>query len=279
MAAKIIDGKAIAAAITESVKREIAETGLQPGLGVILVGDDPASNLYVSLKEKACAAAGIRFEKYLLPADADEARVLLALERLNADEKIDAVLIQIPLPKPLDADRIIAKLRPEKDVDGFHPRTIERHIGGEAGHEPGLVAGIMTLLRAAGADLAGKNALVVANSRIFFEPLERSLKDAGLLASFAAANDPALDLALKNADVLIVAAGRPKFIRGESLKPGVIVIDVGTSRVAGKVVGDVDAASAAAVAGWITPVPGGVGPITVAMLLKKTLALAKHRGA
>jgi methylenetetrahydrofolate dehydrogenase (NADP+)/methenyltetrahydrofolate cyclohydrolase len=275
--AKIIDGKSIAARLTDEVKREIAASGIRPGLGVILVGDDPASHLYVSLKEKACAAVGITFEKYQLPSTASAAQVLLALERLNDNDAVDAILIQLPLPTPLAADKIIAKMKPEKDVDGFHPLTIENHLKGASAHPPGLIEGIMTLIRSTDEALAGKNALVVANSEVFYTPLEKSLRDAGLTPSFVKANDPALEFATRQTDVLVVAAGRPRFIHGGMLKPGVIVIDVGTSKIDGKVVGDVDQESARRVAGHITPVPGGVGPVTIAMLLQNALALAKKR--
>ncbi|MBI4458243.1 bifunctional 5,10-methylenetetrahydrofolate dehydrogenase/5,10-methenyltetrahydrofolate cyclohydrolase [Candidatus Uhrbacteria bacterium] len=278
MLAKIIDGKAIAAAITAQVRTGIQELGAEPGLGVVLVGDDPASHLYVGLKKKACAEAGIRFELRLLPATAAEDEVLAALEELNGREDIDAILVQLPLPKPLEADPIIARMHPSKDVDGFHPDTIESHVSGSGWHPPGLVSSIMALIGAAEVPLAGNNAVVVANSRVFYEPLAVSLRQAGLEPSFAQSSDPDLADKTWQADVLVTAVGKPGCITADMVKPGAVVIDVGTTRVGRKTVGDV-AASVCSVAGAVSPVPGGVGPVTVAMLLRNTLELTKRRRA
>ncbi|MEK9152905.1 MAG: tetrahydrofolate dehydrogenase/cyclohydrolase catalytic domain-containing protein [Patescibacteria group bacterium] len=276
MLAKIIDGKEIAAAITGEVRAEILKLGLTPVLGVVLVCDDPASHLYVGLKKKACAEVGIGFELRLLPADAGEDRVLAALEELNRSDKIDAILIQMPLPKPLDAGLIIDRLHPAKDVDGFHPLTVEQHVAGSGSHEPVLVGSIMALINETGAPLRGKTAVVVANSQVFYEPLAKSLSDAGLSPSFVQSAEADVTDKTRQADILIVTVGKPGFITAEMVKPGAVVVDVGTTKVGRKTVGDV-APSVCAVAGFITPVPGGVGPVTVAMLLRNTLELAKRR--
>lgn len=277
MSAVMIDGKAIAAALTERVKDGCASLDFTPGLAALLVGDDPASHLYVSLKEKACADAGIMFEKRVLPADADEAAVLDAIRTLNARDDIDGILVQLPLPAHLDENRIIDAITPEKDVDGFHPVNINAMMRGERDTLPVLTDGIMTLLRSTGKGLEKRRVIVVANSEIFYEPLAEILKNAGMKPSYVPPDDPHLGARTKKGDILITAIGTPSLITGEMIRPGAIVIDIGTTKVGNAVRGDVDAASAKDVAGFLTPVPGGVGPVTVATLLKQTLALAKAR--
>ncbi len=277
MTAKIIDGKALAEQITRETAKEIAGLGFQPGLGVILVGDDPASKLYVGLKEKACERVGIHFEKKLLPKRAAERTVLKTLAELNVREDIDAVLIQLPLPKHLDEDKIMRAIDPCKDVDGFHFDNIMALLMGAPRLQPGLLAGIMLLIKSTGMPLAGSRALIVANSHVFSEPLAKLLDAEGVAASFCQPGVRNLAAKVAEADTVIVAAGKPKLITGKMLRPGAIVIDVGTNRVGKKVVGDVDFTSASKVAGFITPVPGGVGPMTVAMLLRNTVLLAKKR--
>ncbi len=277
MTAKIIDGKALAEQITRETAKEIAGLGFQPGLGVILVGDDPASKLYVGLKEKACERVGIHFEKKLLPKRAAERTVLKTLAELNVREDIDAVLIQLPLPKHLGEDKIMRAIDPCKDVDGFHFDNIMALLMGAPRLQPGLLAGIMLLIKSTGMPLAGSRALIVANSHVFSEPLAKLLDAEGVAASFCQPGVRNLAAKVAEADTVIVAAGKPKLITGKMLRPGAIVIDVGTNRVGKKVVGDVDFTSASKVAGFITPVPGGVGPMTVAMLLRNTVLLAKKR--
>lgn len=279
METKRIGGKELARRITEDAARERARLGLTPGLAVVLVGDDPASHLYVRLKERACGRAGIAFEKLLFRADADEATVIRAVAMLGARADIDAILVQLPLPPHLDEDRVIAAVDPTKDVDGFHPENVKLLKEGRPRIVPGLAGGIVELIRSTGEPTGGKSALVVANSEAFYGPLESVLSQAGFRPSFAAPGAPGLAEKTRAADILIVAAGRPGFIAGSMLKPGATVIDVGTSRVGGKIVGDVDAASAQGVAGFLTPVPGGVGPVTVAMLLWNAVELAKKRNA
>ncbi len=275
MSANLIDGKTIARRISDAVKTEIAARGLHPGLGVILVGDDPASHLYVRLKEKACADAGIAMEKLFFRADASAETVMRAIAELNGRADIDAILVQLPLPPQLDEDEIVRTIDPAKDADGFHPDNVALFKEGRPRIVPGLVAGINELIRSTREPLAGKRALVVANSETFYTPLAVAIADDGLLPSFAFADDPHLAKKTAGADVLVVAAGKAKLITGAMLKPGAIVIDVGTNRVDGKLAGDVDFDSANAVAGHLTPVPGGVGPMTIAMLLTNILVFAK----
>ena len=275
MPAALIDGRALAKTIMERAGRERAKLDFAPGLAVVLVGDDPASHLYVSLKEKACRAVGIAFERLYFKADAPQAIVVRAIQNLNRRTDVDAILVQLPLPPQLDEDAVIRAVAPEKDVDGFHPESIASLRRGSARVVPGLAAGILALAKAPGVTLKGRQALVIANSPTFFEPLELVFTAAGMRASYAQPN-PAAAPKAREADVLVVAIGRPGAITGDMVKPGAIVIDVGTNRVDGKTVGDVDA-SALEVAAHVTPVPGGVGPMTVAMLVHNTIELAKRR--
>ena len=272
-----IDGKNVARRITEDAIRERNRLGITPSLAVVLVGDDPASHLYVRLKERACREAGIDFEKFLFRADAPEETVLRTIAQLNARVDIDAILVQLPLPATLRTDRVIEAIDPAKDVDGFHPQNVAALLAGTPRIVPGLAAGIMTLIRSTGVSLETKSALIVANSVAFFQPVEAVLRQAGCVSSFAKPDDSELATKSRAADILIVAIGRAGFIKGSMLRQGAIVIDVGTNRTENRIVGDVDAASTEGVAGYLTPVPGGVGPVTVAMLLSNIVALCKQR--
>ncbi len=263
---KRIDGHAEARRIRTSVKEEVARLARRPGLGVILVGDDPASHVYVGLKEKACAEAGILFERIVFPANVAQEDVLRAVVELNGRDDIDAMLVQLPLPPHLNTETIMNAIDPRKDVDGFHRENLRAYLEG-AGDEPGLIEAISLLLDAASAPHHGL-ACVLANSTVFSVPLETMLSRRGL--------EPTEDALA--ADVVVTATGKPGSLTSNMIKPGAIVIDVGTTRVDGKTVGDADEESVARVAGALTPVPGGVGPVTVAMLLKKTLDLAKRHG-
>ncbi len=274
---KKIDGKEVARRIAADAIHERERLGVTPGLAVVLVGDDPASHLYVRLKEKACRVAGIDFEKLLFRADASEESVLRAVAKLNARTDIDAILVQLPLPVPLSAERVIAAIDPTKDVDGFHPENVAALRTDNPRIVPGLAAGIMELIRSTGVTLEKKSALVIANSAAFYEPLEAVLRPALHDAGFAQPDDANLVEKSRAADILIVAIGRAGFITGAMLKPGTIVIDVGTNRVGDRIVGDVDAVSAEGVAGHLTPVPGGVGPVTVALLLRNAVELCRQR--
>ncbi len=277
MPAKIIDGKAVAEKIMERTARQRAELGFVPGLAAILVGDDPASHLYVGLKEKACARLNIHFEKFILPADTPEGAVLKTIGELNGRPDIDAILVQLPLPDRFNEDRVIAAMDPAKDVDGFHPENLALLLQGQPRLVPGLAAGILELIESTGVPLNDKTAAVVANSQAFYRPLARVLTDIGVRPAFHGPDEPGLAQTTGQADLLVVALGRPGAIAGAMLKNGAVVIDVGTNRINGKVVGDVDRQSAAAVAGHLTPVPGGVGPVTVAMLMANTITLAAAR--
>ena len=262
---KLIDGRAEALKIRAAIAGEISQLGFRPGLGVVLVGDDPASHLYVTLKEKACAEVGIFFERRHFPTEAAQEDIIAAIEAFNQREDIDALLVQLPLPPHMDADTVVAAMDPRKDVDGFHPENLLAYLEG-SGSLPGLIEAISLLLDTADAPKHGL-ACVLANSAVFSAPVETMLSRRGLEAT-----EDALA-----ADVVVTAVGKPASLTGTMIKPGAIVIDVGTTRVDGKTVGDADAASLENVASALTPVPGGVGPMTVAILLKKTLELAKQR--
>ncbi len=267
MSAQRIDGKKLAADIRMKVATDVALLEVSPGLGVVLVGDDEASHLYVNLKEKACADAGICFERHHLPATATQEEVLAVVQKLNARPDIDAILVQLPLPDHIDEDTVIMAMDPAKDVDGFHPRTTVT---------PGLAAGILTLITSTNATRPGMTALVIANSDVFYRPLAKALVEAEFAPTFRKPDAPDLEEAAKESDILIVAVGRASFVERRMVKPGAIIIDVGTNRVDGKIVGDV-ALDVWDIAGHISPVPGGVGPMTVAMLLANVLTLAERR--
>lgn len=278
MPAKIIDGKAIAEEIKKDVRREVVSLGYAPGLAVFLVGDDEASHLYVKLKERACKKVGIDFHKYLVEADAPMAEVMEAIKFINADDHVDAILVQLPLPKGYDTQTIIDAIAPAKDVDGFHPETLKRFLSGQDKFVPGLSQGIIRLIESTGEKLPGKHAIILAKSEVFAAPLQRLLEQHGLQVDIVSPATENLDTLTSQADVLIVAIGKPGFVGADMVKKGAIVIDVGTTKMEEAVVGDVDFESVKEKAGHITPVPGGVGPVTVAMLLENTVRLAqRHR--
>ncbi len=265
MKTRLIDGRSLAKRIREDVAGEISRLGFRPGLGVVLVGNDPASHLYVALKEKACAEAGILFVRKDFPEDARQESVLEAIRGLNEDDAIDAILVQLPLPPQLDTDGTVSFIDPAKDVDGFHPWNLRNYLQGR-GAMPGLIEAVSLLLDEAGAPHEGLSG-VRANSPVFSTPLELMLEQRGLA--------PTEDL--RSADVVVTAVGQPRSLKAADIKPGAIVIDVGTTRIGSMTVGDADASSLEGVAAALTPVPGGVGPMTVALLIKKTLELARTR--
>ncbi len=285
MAARILDGKALAQTIRDEVAGEVArlrdETGIVPGLSVVLVGENPASQVYVRNKAGACKAAGMRGEVLRLPADVSEAALLDAIDARNADGKVHGILVQLPLPAHVDEHRVIERVDPAKDVDGFHPENAGRLAGGRPRFVPCTPLGIRALLAASGIETKGAHAVVLGRSNIVGKPMALLLlqKGPGGDATVTVGHTGSRDVAelARTADLLIVAVGRPEQVRAAWIKPGAVVVDVGMNRRAdGSLCGDVEFAGAAEVASWITPVPGGVGPMTVAMLLKNTLQAARE---
>ncbi|MEK7614923.1 MAG: bifunctional 5,10-methylenetetrahydrofolate dehydrogenase/5,10-methenyltetrahydrofolate cyclohydrolase [Patescibacteria group bacterium] len=269
MSAQLIDGNALAQTIRAKIKERVAALSSQPGLAVILVGADPASHTYVGIKQKACEEAGIRFEKILYFATESEETVIEKIRELNAREDIHGILVQLPLPTQ-NADNIIPEIDPNKDVDGFHPKNLERLKLGQPCIASAVALGILKLIDAATKVTSGLTATIVSSER-FAEPIVALLRERGIKAVVSPEEDPLLKSKTSASDILIVAEGHPGFIKGDMVKPGAIVIDVGTTKIDGKLYGDVDQTSVEPVAGFLTPVPGGVGPMTVAMLLVNVL--------
>ena len=280
MTARIIDGKAIAQQVRAEWKVRadaLKLRGMTPGLAVIIVGEDPASKVYVSNKVKACAEMGLHSEHIVMPADTPEATLLAKIYSLNADSKIHGLLVQLPLPKHIDSNKVLLAISPEKDVDGFHPMNVGALVGGNTELPPCTPHGAMMLLEKMGVAIEGKHAVVVGRSNIVGKPMALMLLQKN--ATVTICTSKTIDLAkyTRDADILVVATGKPQMITGDMIKPGAAVIDVGINRLAnGKLVGDVDFDSAKKVAGWITPVPGGVGPMTITMLVANTVRAAEH---
>lgn len=277
MTATIIDGKAIAqerrSAMAERVA-ELAGLGVVPGLAVVIVGEDPASEVYVRNKHKACEEVGIRSFKHEMAADTSQEDLLALVAELNADPEVNGVLVQLPLPEHIDSDAVIDAIDPDKDVDGFHPVSAGRLLIGKPGFRPCTPTGCMVLLEEAGVDLKGKEAAVVGRSNIVGKPVALMLLEKHATVTVCHSRTVDLPDVVRRADVVIAAVGRPEMIKGDWLKPGAVVIDVGVNRTDDGLVGDVEFASASEVAGAITPVPGGVGPMTIAMLLDNTITSA-----
>lgn len=278
--ASVIDGKVVAAEIREGLKARCAELsmrGVTPGLAVILVGEDPASKVYVRNKERACASVGIHMETFRYPAEAKMDELKARIDALNADDAFDGILLQLPLPDGLNADELLERIAPEKDVDGFHPLNFGKLALGLGGKTPCTPAGCMELLKRAGVEIAGREAVVIGRSRLVGKPMALLLQAANATVTMCHSRTRDLAAHTRRADILIVAAGRSGLVTGEMIKPGATVIDVGINRAQdGKLCGDVDFASAEPVAGAITPVPGGVGPMTIAMLLRATVDAAEE---
>lgn len=274
---KPIDGKTLAAAIRADVKKAVAELPSPPGLGVLLVGDDPASRVYVNLKEKASAEAGVRTDIRRVPATVSDDDLEGIIRDWNADASLHGILIQLPLPPGHDTDRLIRVIDPAKDVDGFHPETVRRLlVDGNAIIAP-VHEAVLRLIASTSLDPRGKAATVLANSDVFADPLIHLLQRAGFLTAKMYPDMLDGDV-LRTSDVIVTAVGRPGFLGADLVKNGTIIIDVGTSKnEMGTVCGDADAASLTHIDGWLTPVPGGVGPMTVALLLKNVLELATRR--
>lgn len=280
MTAKILDGKQTADTLLHSLRRQVearrAAGKRIPGLAVILVGDDPASSIYVRNKRRSCDIAGVHSVSIDLPAATTQAALLERIDQLNADPAIDGILVQLPLPRHIDGDAVIERIRPDKDVDGFHPCNIGRLVLRMPTLRPCTPFGVMTLLKLTGEELRGKNAVVVGASNIVGRPMSLELLLAGCTVTTTHSATRDLPSFIGQAEVLVAAIGKPNFIKGEWLRAGAIVIDVGINRLPdGKICGDVEFESAARRASWITPVPGGVGPMTVATLLENTLKAAE----
>ena len=286
MTATIIDGRAAAAALRGEIAGEVARftaaTGRKPGLAVVLVGEDPASSVYIRSKGKATTDAGMASFEHRLPATTSQDELLALVDRLNADLAVDGILVQLPLPPQIDADRVITRIDPDKDVDGFHPVNAGRLATGLHGFVPCTPDGCLKLLRATLGSLSGKEAVVIGRSNIVGKPMALLLLRESCTVTIAHSRTRDLEAVVRRADIVVAAVGRAEMVKGEWLKPGATVIDVGINRVEGqdgktKLVGDVDFASASAVAGAITPVPGGVGPMTIACLIRNTLVSAARR--
>ncbi|HBG16125.1 MAG TPA: bifunctional methylenetetrahydrofolate dehydrogenase/methenyltetrahydrofolate cyclohydrolase FolD [Firmicutes bacterium] len=279
MSAMILDGKAVAARIKREIRTEVErlkERGISPGLAVILVGEDPASLIYVRNKERNCQELGISSYLYRLAATINRKELLELIKQLNNDPKINGLLVQLPLPGHLQEEEVISVLAPEKDVDGFHPVNLGRLFRGEEGMVPCTPAGIMELIRESGVKIEGKECVVVGRSNIVGKPqLHLLLQEHGTVTICHSRTRNLAEIC-RRADLLVVAVGQAGLINGQMVKPGAVVIDVGMNRLeSGKLVGDVDYASVLNIAGAITPVPGGVGPMTIAMLMKNTVKAAK----
>lgn len=279
--AKILDGKAVSAHVREQVKAEVealAKQGVPVGLAVIIVGDDPASRTYVNNKKKACAAAGIRSEEYALPADTTQEELLALVETLNKKPDVNGILCQLPLPAHLDEKAVIAAIAPEKDVDAFHAVNVGHIMIGDYAFLPCTPAGIMEMLRYYDIDIAGKNCVVIGRSNIVGKPMAMLLLQQNGTVTICHSKTRDLAAHTRNADILVAAVGIPHFVTADMVKAGAVVIDVGMDRDEnGKLCGDVDFGGVEPKASYITPVPGGVGPMTIATLLKNTVTAAKQQ--
>jgi methylenetetrahydrofolate dehydrogenase (NADP+) / methenyltetrahydrofolate cyclohydrolase len=286
--ALIIDGQAVAAGLRQCAAEAVASlregNGITPGLAAVIVGDDPASQIYVRNKARACAAAGIASFEHRLPKETREAEVLQLVDQLNADDRVDGILVQLPLPDRIDAQRVLAAVDPAKDVDGFHPINVGRLWSRQPTLVPCTPQGCMILVRTALPEIAGAEAVVLGRSHIVGRPLAALLIAADCTVTVAHSKSRDIAAICRRADILIAATGDPAMVKGRWIKPGATVIDVGTNRVGmpdgtSKLVGDVDFAEARQIAGAITPVPGGVGPMTIACLLRNTvIAACRRRG-
>jgi len=284
MTASLIDGKTIAQQLRNSVKEKVAERIAQgmraPGLAVILVGNDPASEVYVGSKRRACEEVGFVSRSYDLPESTTERELLDLVETLNHDDEIDGILVQLPLPEGLDANLVIEHINPKKDVDGFHPSNVGKLALRQPGLRPCTPKGIMTLIHSTGIQPRGLDALVIGASNIVGRPMTLELLLAGCTVTTTHKFTKDLESHVRQADLIVVAVGKPEFIPGEWVKEGAIVIDVGINRLeSGKLVGDVEFNAAKEKASFITPVPGGVGPMTVASLIENTLIACEEFGA
>lgn len=277
--AEIIDGKAIAAAVRQDAAAEVralVEKGIQPGLAVVIVGDDPASRIYVNNKKKACQEIGVYSEEYALPATTTQEELLQLIEKLNKKKDINGILVQSPLPQGLDEKAVVENIDPQKDVDAFHAVNVGKIMIGDFQFLPCTPAGVIELLDRSGVSIEGKRCVVVGRSNIVGKPMAMLLLHRNGTVTICHSRTQNLAEVCREADILVAAVGRPKFITKDMVKPGVAVIDVGMDRDEnGKLCGDVDFDAVKEIAGYITPVPGGVGPMTIAMLMKNVVCAAK----
>lgn len=274
-----IDGKAVAAKIRAQVAQDVEALkarGICPGMAVVLVGDDPASKIYVNNKKKACAETGIYSEEHLLPAETTQEELLALIEKLNADEKIHGILVQSPLPKHLDEKLVVEHIDPRKDVDAFHAYNVGKIMIGDFTFLPCTPAGVIELIRSTGVPIEGKNCVVVGRSNIVGKPMAMLLLHNNGTVTICHSRTKNLAEICRGADILVAAVGKPKFITADMVKPGAVVIDVGMDRDEnGKLCGDVDFDAVEPIASYVTPVPGGVGPMTIAMLMKNAVRAAE----
>ncbi len=279
MSAQLMDGKALAAQKKAAIRAEVERLARTPGLAVVLVGENPASQIYVRSKARDCEECGIRCMDFRLPAQTTESELLTLIAELNGRADVDGILVQLPLPEGIRERRVLEAIAPEKDVDAFHPENVGRLVQGQARYLPCTPAGVMELLRAAGVDPAGRRAVIVGRSNIVGKPMALLLLQADATVTVCHSRTPDLADECRRADILISAVGRRGLITADMIKPGAAVVDVAMNRDEdGKLCGDVDFAAACAVAAHITPVPGGVGPMTRAMLMENTLRAARLRG-
>jgi methylenetetrahydrofolate dehydrogenase (NADP+) / methenyltetrahydrofolate cyclohydrolase len=280
MAAEILDGKSLAAATRTALKRRVetlVQRGVRPGLAVILAGDDPASKVYVRNKTSACEEVGVRSQQIDYPASVTQEELIGRISKLNADPAVHGILMQLPLPKHIDAARVLESIAPTKDVDGFHEANLGALMAGRPGVVPCTPLGCIRLIEHAGVQIAGRHAVVVGRSNIVGKPVAQLLLQRDATVTICHSKTPDIESITKQADILVAAVGRAKLVTGAMVKPGACVIDVGINRSPdGKLAGDVDFASVVPVAGWITPVPGGVGPMTIAMLLENCINAASR---
>jgi methylenetetrahydrofolate dehydrogenase (NADP+)/methenyltetrahydrofolate cyclohydrolase len=280
MSAQVINGKELVQSVREHFRlevEELAKSQVQPGLAVVLVGNDPASAVYVRNKAKACETAGIYSEVHRLPEDAGEDELLALVERLNGDKKINGILVQLPLPRHINEDKVIDAIHPDKDVDCFHPINVGNLMIGKPGFLPCTPAGVIEVLKRMNVEIAGKHAVVVGRSNIVGKPMAMLLLREHATVTVCHSRTPDMEKITAQADILVAAVGRPQMIKAKHLKPGAIVIDVGINRLPdGKLVGDVDFEDVLETAGMITPVPGCVGPMTITMLLANTIVSARR---
>jgi methylenetetrahydrofolate dehydrogenase (NADP+)/methenyltetrahydrofolate cyclohydrolase len=279
--AQLIDGKALAQDIRQSIAQDIealvAQTGVRPGLAVVLVGDDPASAVYVRNKKKACDTAGLYVDDHTLPATTTQDELLKLIDQLNADSKIHGILVQLPLPSHIDSQTVLNAVSPDKDADGFHPYNIGRLVAGDPLFVPCTPKGVIWMIESTGQTLEGKRVVVLGRSNIVGKPVAMLLMHRHATVTICHSRTQDLPGICREADILVAAIGKAQFVKADMVKPGAVVIDVGINRLGdGRLVGDVDFEPVKKRAGWLSPVPGGVGPMTIAMLLANTLEAAKR---